>query len=84
MNTSKVTSSGTILMSMAIVAAGFVFKTFYPSAPYETLVWATCGLAGGYFAKRTVQKTEKFSYTLRNGGSGGSNTTVNHESVPSG
>ncbi len=56
----KITSSETLILCLAALVFGFVWNTFYPAAPYGVLAPSVVGLAGGYWAKRTIQKQEKY------------------------
>ena len=48
------------LLSVAVLVAGFVFATFFPTAPYATFA-GTLGLVFvGYAGKRLMQKKEGF------------------------
>ena len=56
----KVTSSEIVLIALVSLFAGFIFTTFFPAAPYGVFAPAIVGLAGAYWAKRTIQKSEKY------------------------
>lgn len=43
-------------LTLAVVAAGFFWATFFPAAPYGTLVQGCVALAGAYWVKRVADK----------------------------
>ncbi|MCK9597990.1 MAG: hypothetical protein M0R06_03050 [Sphaerochaeta sp.] len=56
----KVTSSGMLIICVLVLAAGFFWATFFPSAPFGVLAPSVVALATAYFTKRVVQKSDKF------------------------
>jgi uncharacterized membrane protein YeaQ/YmgE (transglycosylase-associated protein family) len=56
----RITSSEIVLISMVSLFSGLIFATFFPAAPYGVFAPAVVGLAGSYFAKRVIQKSEKY------------------------
>lgn len=57
----RITSSEMLLICIASLVGGFVFSTFFPAAPYGVLAPSIVAVAGAYWAKRTVQKSEKYN-----------------------
>lgn len=47
---------GAFILTILAVFGGFIWASFYPASPYETMVWAVVTLAGAYFTKRVVDK----------------------------
>ena len=47
-------------IAIGVLTAGFVWTTFFKEAPYGVFAPAVVGLAGGYWAKRTIQRSEKY------------------------
>lgn len=45
---------------LVVLAAGFVWSTFYPASQYNVLATSIVALATAYWAKRTVQKNKNF------------------------
>lgn len=56
----RITSSEIVLIAIVSLFAGFIFSTFFPAAPYGVFAPAIVGLAGAYWTKRLVQKSEKY------------------------
>ena len=55
-----ITTSQTIVLSLAIVMIGFIWATFYPAAPYGEFAVAVAGITGINTTKRLLQKQEKY------------------------
>ena len=51
----------TLLITLGlVVTAGFAKALLVPNLPYETMVTGIVAICTGYFAKRVVQKMDKF------------------------
>lgn len=49
-----------LIICVAVLAAGFFWSTFFPSAPFGVLAPSVVALATAYFTKRVVQKNDNF------------------------
>jgi len=63
-----ITTSQTIVLSLLLVTLGFLWKTFYPAAPYGEFAVAVAGIAGINTTKRLLQKQEKYGCNKGVGG----------------
>ena len=59
-----ISSTWAFIIYIVSMMSGFVFATFFPAAPYGVLAPSLTAGAGAYWAKRLVQRSEKY------GGSG--------------
>jgi hypothetical protein len=55
-----ISTSHTILIALVLLTAGFVWKSFFPGAPYGEFALAIGGVAGINTTKRLLQKQEKY------------------------
>jgi hypothetical protein len=65
-----ITTSQTILISLVLLTAGFVWTTFYPAAPYALFSGAVGLVAGINTTKRLLQKQEKYGCAKEAPGAG--------------
>ncbi len=64
-------ASRAFLITVAVLSGAFVWKTFFPGAPFELFAATLGGVFGGYITKRLLQKQEKYQAENRTGGGGG-------------
>ena len=53
-------SSVAFLLTLLSLLAGYIWRSFYPSAPYEMFATTVGAVFGGYITKRVIQKQAKF------------------------
>jgi hypothetical protein len=56
----RIGSSATLLICVTALFVGYIWTTFFPAAQYGVFAPSLVALAGAYFTKRVVQKSEKF------------------------
>jgi hypothetical protein len=56
----RIGSGVALLLCVSALFVGYLFSAFFPAAPYGVLAPSIVALAGGYWTKRTIQKTEKY------------------------
>ncbi|MCD6194282.1 MAG: hypothetical protein J7L26_12595 [Candidatus Aminicenantes bacterium] len=52
-------STKSFVIAISCLVFGFIFKTFFPSAPFDAYATAIVTIEGAYLAKRAYQKRFK-------------------------